>query len=890
MAAISPVADVGTFLEGLERSGLLDGDTLAVARAAATNSPDPKSLARDLVVGGLLTKWQASQLLHGFHQLIVGKFKLLDQVGSSEFGRTYLAEHAHIGRKHLLKVLAKRHTANPAVVQAFLADAAAACGLDHRNISHTYDVIQEGDRCYVVMEHVEGEDLEKMVQRGTLSPPLALELVRQAAEGLAHAHDGGVIHGVLKPSSLLLDESGTVKILDIGQSRLLASPAASDESQQAATVAAALFRAPELRGAKPPAAEVSSDMYSLGSVLCYLLTGKPAADVEEATGELAARQLPEEITDLCRFLMADDPQQRPAAMKEVLVELAAASRAAAALARPDKAAGAPAGETKKPPVSKPLTDSAALPVAKAVDPPVEFSIQAAGRGKKPPVRKAADAPGSVQAPAASKNLVPLLIAAAIGGSVLVLGGIGVLVAMFAFGGREKPVAQAPQPKAVATAQAVESNPAESNPVEANPAAANPAASPQAADAKNPFLAFPAAPAKTPDSKTEPVPPAGPPKAEPTPEPSPPAPVSTAAAPEPAPEPMPKAKSPKAKTEPKAKPKAEPNPFEGFAKAVALPLLPEGTAQPASDALAPQSLGPCQTADDAIVLAKLKGGETAIRGGKQKLDLQPKGGTAPRDWEFQLIGGDAPLVIATLAAKEDSLVFQWTEAGAKHAAQARQLCNCALDLAAGAGKHVVALRQPASGQPLVVDFEKATSVKWTIENLPDPKSIHVEATRFDGLPRQKLQPSAAPLGDELVLWTGPAEDAMFLSLKLVPSAQGRGVQLAAQPQVKLQGMTKATRFSKKEAAASRQAADAQLANLTGQLNLLSKKKAKKGDAVDQAKAQIQNQLDETHKGVAALDQVLTFVSSQQGTSRIHFRVYHEVEDGQIDLLVTSDDGK
>src|SRR5215208_4341320 len=190
MATLSPVASTETFLEALDKSGLLSAEKLAAARQTAAKTADPKLLARDLVRNGTLTKWQASQLLHGFHTLTVGKFKLLDQLGSGEIGRVYLAEHAQIGRRHTLKVLAKRHMSNPEVVKKFLADATHACGLDHRNISHVYDVNQDGDRCYMVMEYVEGEDLQRLVdRRGKLPVPEALELIRQAAEGLAHAHE-----------------------------------------------------------------------------------------------------------------------------------------------------------------------------------------------------------------------------------------------------------------------------------------------------------------------------------------------------------------------------------------------------------------------------------------------------------------------------------------------------------------------------------------------------------------------------------------------------------------------------------------------------------------------------------------------------------------------------
>src|SRR5947208_15170766 len=188
MAALTPVASVDALLGAIEKSGLLSADALARVRDDATRVSDPKQLARELIKSRTLTKWQAEQLLHGYHRLIVGKYKLLDQLATAPTGRVYLAEHVQMGRRHLLKVLAKRLAGNADAVKQFLDAARKACSLDHRNISHVYDVNQDRLGHYVVMEYVEGEDLDRLVARsGRLKLPQALEFVAQAAEGLAHA-------------------------------------------------------------------------------------------------------------------------------------------------------------------------------------------------------------------------------------------------------------------------------------------------------------------------------------------------------------------------------------------------------------------------------------------------------------------------------------------------------------------------------------------------------------------------------------------------------------------------------------------------------------------------------------------------------------------------------
>src|SRR5207302_11400876 len=104
-----------------------------------------------------------------------------------------------------------------------------------------------------------------------------------------------------------------------------------------------------------------------------------------------------------------------------------------------------------------------------------------------------------------------------------------------------------------------------------------------------------------------------------------------------------------------------------------------------------------------------------------------------------------------------------------AASARPLCNCALSLSAGESHRMIPLRTPITAPPLVVTIEKpAAPIKWNIDDLPGTRFVMIEATKFDGLPRQKLEPNTAirPGPDEeLVIWTGPADDALVLGLKV-----------------------------------------------------------------------------------------------------------------------------
>src|SRR4051794_24575513 len=103
MAVPVQAANIDEFLNAIEKSSLLSADAVAKVRDSAAALTDPKALARALIKDGTLTRWQADQLLHNYHRLVIGKYKLLDQLQTSSTGRVYLAEHVQMGRRHTLK-------------------------------------------------------------------------------------------------------------------------------------------------------------------------------------------------------------------------------------------------------------------------------------------------------------------------------------------------------------------------------------------------------------------------------------------------------------------------------------------------------------------------------------------------------------------------------------------------------------------------------------------------------------------------------------------------------------------------------------------------------------------------------------------------------------------
>lgn len=334
MAKAVPIADARKYFELLRDSGLLSPDKLATVEAGLEKTPDATALARSLLQQSLITKWQALQLLNGFNQLMVGKYKLLEQTSASEIARTYLAEHVPMNKKVSLQILSRRLSSKPPIVQKFLSDAQTTARLDHRNLLHVFDVASDGDRHYVVTEQVAGQPLSALGEKAASLPiSRAVSYLWQACEGLGFAHEAGIPHGDVKPANLLVDGEGTLKILNLGAASI-SSPQAdnSTESGEVALADQHEYMAPERLAGQP--ASIESDMYSLGCVFGYLLTGTApaaaaarekdkAAAITAAEVQQARADCPEVLAATVAKMTSVDPTQRPATFAEVVQTLKA---------------------------------------------------------------------------------------------------------------------------------------------------------------------------------------------------------------------------------------------------------------------------------------------------------------------------------------------------------------------------------------------------------------------------------------------------------------------------------------------------------------------------------------------------------------------------------------
>ena len=205
-SGLIPAADVRTLLDGLPADRKADG----------------QALARELVRQKKLTAFQAQEIYAGRGKgLVLGNYVVLDKLGQGGMGMVLKAEHRRMKRFVAIKVLSPAVTKTPEASRRFQREVEAAAKLTHPNIVTAYDADEAGGTHFLVMEYVEGTDLAAIVkEKGPLPVDRALSCILQAARGLEYAHRRGVVHRDIKPSNLLVDEGGTVKVLDMGLARL----------------------------------------------------------------------------------------------------------------------------------------------------------------------------------------------------------------------------------------------------------------------------------------------------------------------------------------------------------------------------------------------------------------------------------------------------------------------------------------------------------------------------------------------------------------------------------------------------------------------------------------------------------------------------------------------
>ncbi len=331
------VSTVDQFLSALEKSKLLGSDQLLTAQRLAGQSRDAVALAKALARENLVSRWQAGTLLALGRraQFRLGKYKLIQQLGKGGMGTVFLAEHVTMNRRVALKIVPRSIAKNRASLDRFFAEARAIAALDHPNIVQAYSVDNEMDRYFIVMEFADGHDLQRLVEiDGPLDFDQAADYIRQAAEGLAHAHVRNLVHCDIKPANLLVNNQGVIKILDLGLARLKQGEEPRDSASGEPAFGTVDYMAPE-QALETADFDHRADIYSLGCTLYYLLTGHPPFP----EGSLAQRILkhqtmeprdilldrpntPPRLIEVCKRMMAKSPENRYQSAQEVSAALA----------------------------------------------------------------------------------------------------------------------------------------------------------------------------------------------------------------------------------------------------------------------------------------------------------------------------------------------------------------------------------------------------------------------------------------------------------------------------------------------------------------------------------------------------------------------------------------
>lgn len=332
---------VDQFLERLAASGLTVAEEARKLLASMPDETRPTTgddFARVLVERKQLTEFQAHAALdsHGM-RLGLGQYVILDKIGQGGMGLVFKALHRHMRREVALKVLHTDVADSPDALRRFQREIRAGGKLNHPHIVPTLDADQVGDTMFLVMEYVPGTNLALLVgQNGPLPVEQALRYVAHAAEGLAHAHDQGIIHRDIKPSNLLCDERDNVRVLDLGLARFAADGQAQ-QTQLTGTgelLGTVDYMAPE-QALSTRKADARSDIYSLGCTLAYLLTGQPPFSGESVLKRLMAHRdtpvpslcdmrqgVPDTVNRIFQKMVAKQPAERYQSMRELLADLA----------------------------------------------------------------------------------------------------------------------------------------------------------------------------------------------------------------------------------------------------------------------------------------------------------------------------------------------------------------------------------------------------------------------------------------------------------------------------------------------------------------------------------------------------------------------------------------
>ncbi len=853
MAQLKVLEAVGDFLDVLKQSRLVTEEAWKELQTLADDGKfrSARDMARHLIDADLATPWQVKRLLVGVTNLRLGRYLLCELLAEHEQGRVFRARHEALDREVALKVFHRRPAQQTGHLEQLLDQCRHIAQFDHRNLVHVLDVEEERGRVFLVMEYVPGSNLNQYIEaEGALPLDQAIDVLRQAAAGLAYLHHQDFAHGDLHPENILLDETGHVRLAGIGVAGTLAQRTGAGGNG---------YEAPE-RAVGNGSATPQSDIYSLGAVAFFLLTGKPPEELAPAStsdGTAPRRQLPP-----LRSLVPEAPATLERTLKRMTAHLPEDRYS-------DAQVLVHLFEDMLDEVGEPLPSSI------GVTPDETTTAQALAQSESTddaaPDDGEAEPPGRLPLPPWMMATAAALLLALVAGAVWWWSRSGDDDAV---AHRDTPPAGQLSPSDAAPTESKESNKSDQqksaewvspfqpiDPAGATPAGAEPAvpsrdgtatagataAGPQtnndpAGTTNDKAAAKATTPATT--ATTETAKKAG----KPTPADQ----ATSMKKPAPSPDPAPRRVARKP-------PPKKPAPRAGFArlpKVVALPLPQDGRD--------PFDIGPIDIGPQELVIMRIEGSEQATRGTDRFVIENAQGGTELHRWDVFIVRGSERVPIAQLAVDHGRLSFQWLPA-AEQEREAPALANTVLSLVLGTKTHRIVLRKPVTVALLPVQLGRsATTEKWKIPNLPNPAAIRC---RIRGLVGGFPKEIAYDPGREITLarksvrimigGKEPEQSPFVLQLSLKSSRTT--ITATVNPKLRIPPSTKLERFTPKRFRDLTTAVSRRQEQIVAEMNRIKARiKAIQSNRGFDAK-QKKSQTDQLRQGLNLLEQDLEKIS-------------------------------
>jgi eukaryotic-like serine/threonine-protein kinase len=266
----------------------------------------------------------------------ISHYEIVEKLGEGGMGAVYKARDTRLGRLVAIKTPPREKVEDPDRKRRFVQEAKAASALNHPNIVSVYDIDQAGGVEFIAMEYVPGKTLGEMIGRKGLSVGRALDYAAQMAGALAAAHAAGIVHRDLKPANVMVTETGVVKLLDFGVAKLTqpqevraTAATAPVKTEEGAIVGTSAYMSPEQAEGKP--VDARSDIFSFGSVLYEMLTGRKAFQTDSKTSTLGAiihkepeplgAWVPHDLEKVITRCLRKDPGRRQQTMADLKIAL-----------------------------------------------------------------------------------------------------------------------------------------------------------------------------------------------------------------------------------------------------------------------------------------------------------------------------------------------------------------------------------------------------------------------------------------------------------------------------------------------------------------------------------------------------------------------------------------